>query len=128
VLFVDSVSSLYPAVTHSLLTLPRPTESRQAAVIYLPPYTRHTGDLERLIEHSLAGQAFLSDTFRLWRHENDPASLAFDLPTETSMKRWLDQLLLADLQQEPIPRNRDKMTPDPPTWTPQIAGVPRTFR
>jgi TIR domain len=127
VLFVDSVSSLYPAVFQCLLTTPQPKDARKAAVICLPPYTRHTGELERLIEDSLEGRAILSDNFRAWRGENDLTSLAFDLPTETSMKRWLDQLLLADFQREPVPEKRDRM-PDADRTLPVVLGVPRSLR
>lgn len=127
-LFVDSLSSLYPAVRDCLHTLPQPKDARKAAVIHLPPYTRRTGELERLIEENLDGQAFLSDTFRAWQNENDLASLAFDLPTETSMKRWLDQLLLADFQRDPVPRKVGQMAPGTLVRLPPMTGVPGALR
>jgi len=126
VLFVDSVSALYPAVT---VGLPPPSHSedpRKAAVIYLPPYTRHTGELERLIEASVAGQLYLSDTFQSWRDEDGLASLAFDIPTETSLRRWLDQLLLAldDSRPPPWKPNVSLMSPGPPRRGSLMSGVP----
>jgi TIR domain len=126
ILFVDSVSALYPAV---MAGLPPPSQSedpRKAAVIYLPPYTRHTGDLERLIEASLAGQLYLSDTFQSWRDENGLASLAFDIPTETSLRRWLDQLFLAldDSRPPPWKPNVNRMSPGPPRRGSLMSGVP----
>jgi hypothetical protein len=126
VLFVDSVSALYPPVTAGLQPPPPSKDARKAAVIYEPPYTRHTGELERLIEASLEGQVYLSDTFQSWREENDLASLAFDIPTETSLKRWLDQLLLAlDAEQkDPLPDNVQRISPGPPRRGPSMAGVP----
>jgi hypothetical protein len=126
VLFVDSVSAMYPAVMAGLPPPPRSRDPRKAAVIYLPPYTRHTGDLERLIEASLEGQMYLADTFQSWRDENELASLAFDIPTETSLKRWLDQLLLTldAEQQDPVPGNVQRVSPGPPRRAPSMSGVP----
>jgi hypothetical protein len=46
VLIVDAVSALHPAVATALQSLPQPLDLRKAAVICVPPYTRHTGDLE----------------------------------------------------------------------------------
>ena len=128
VLFVDSVSALYPAVTAALQPPPPSKDARKAAVIYLPPYTRHTGELEQLIEASLAGQVYLTDTFQSWRDENDLVSLAFDIPTETSLRRWLDQLLLTlDAEQkDPFADNVRRMTPEPPLPSPSMSGVPGT--
>jgi len=126
VLFVDSVSALYPAVTAGLPPPSQSEDPRKAAMIYLPPYTRHTGDLERLIEANLEGQLYLSDTFQSWRRENRLASLAFDIPTETSLRRWLDQLLLAfdDGRPPPWGPNVDRMGPRPPRRSPSISGMP----
>jgi len=126
VLFVDSVSALYPAVTAGLPPPSQLEDPKQAAVIYLPPYTRHTGDLEQLIEASLEGQMFLSDTFQFWRRENRLTALAFDIPTETSLRRWLDQLLLAldAKQQDPVEDNRRRMSKGPPISSPSVLGVP----
>jgi hypothetical protein len=125
VMFVDSVSALYPAVMVGLQPPPPEGDPRRAAVIYLPPYTRHTGELERLIEHSLEGQMYLSDMFRWWRDEKDRRSLAFDIPTETSLRRWLDQLLVQlDVQKEPWPDNVSRISPDPPRRIPWTEGMP----
>jgi TIR domain len=126
ILFVDSVSALYPSVADDLRPPPPSHDPRKAAVIYLPPYTRHTGELEDLIKESLVDQVYLSDIFQSWREENDLASLAFDIPTETSLKRWLDQLLLAlDAEQrDPVADNVQRISPGPPRRGPSMSGVP----
>jgi hypothetical protein len=128
ILFVDSVSILDPDFMQRLQRLPHPREPRQAAVICLPPYTRHTGELEQLIEDCLEGQEFLSDRFREWRDENGLASLAFDIPTETSLRRWLDQVLLAfDTQLVPLPSRVRRMDPADPLSVPWLSapGTPQ---
>jgi hypothetical protein len=127
VLFVDSVSAMYPTVTAGLPPPPRSEDPGMAAVMYMPPYTRHTGDLEQLIEDSLEGQVYLPDVFQSWREENALAGLAFDIPTETSLRRWLDQLWL-DLdagQKKPVDDNRRRMSREPPPAAPSLIGVPR---
>lgn len=127
-LFVDSLSSLHSAVQKCLHNQPQPKDARKAAVIHLPPFTRHTGELEQLIKESLDGQPFLHDTFRAWQNENDLASLAFDLPTETSMRRWLDQLLLADMQRDPMLEKVSQMASGAPQPLPPLIGVPGTSK
>jgi len=130
VLFVDSVSAMSPAVTVGLPPPPQTKDPRKAAVIYVPPYTRHTGGLEELIRASLVGQTYLMDTFQSWCADNELTSLAFDIPTETSLRRWLDQLLLAlDAEQrEPLPENVERVSPGPPLRVPSLSGMPRLRR
>jgi hypothetical protein len=95
VLVVDSVSALEPTIAMALQNLPQPNATHKAVVICLPPYTRHNVELEELIRQCLEGQFFLTDTFRAWRDQSERPGLAFDLPAETSLRRWLGQLLLA---------------------------------
>jgi hypothetical protein len=93
VLIVDSLSALDPVIAGELEKVPRPRLEHKAAVIYLPPYTRHSVQLEDMIRECLEGHSFLSDTFRDWQEESEPPGLAFDLPTGTSLRRWLGQFL-----------------------------------
>lgn len=117
VLIVDSVSAMEPAIAAALQSLPLPDTARKAAVVCLPPYTRHNAELEELIRRCLEGQYFLADTFREWRQrQSERSGLAFDLPAETSLRRWLDQLLLAlETALEPDQGNISKMLQDAPT-------------
>jgi len=113
VLFVDSVSALESNVATALQTLPSPDAADKAAVIFLPPYTYHNMELEELILQFLEGQFFLTDTFRAWRDRTERPGLAFDLPTETSLRRWLAQLLLAlETALEPNQDNLGRMLRD----------------
>ena len=113
VLIVDSVSALEPTIATALQNLPLPDAADKAAVICLPPYTRHNVELEELIRQCLEGHFFLTDTFRAWRHRSERPGLAFDLPTETSLRRWLTQLLLAlETALEPNQDNLSRMLQD----------------
>jgi hypothetical protein len=108
VLIVDSVSALHRSVARNLQELPHPLDARKRAVVWLPPYTLHTGRVEQLIELSLDRHVFLADTFRAWRDGDELPNLAFDIPTATSLRRWFSQLLLAlDTGQTP---NRARVT------------------
>ena len=109
VLIVDSVSAMEDAIAEEVQKLPRPDAAYKGAVVCLPPYTRHSAELEELIRQCLEGQVFLADTFRDWKRSEHPG-LAFDLPAETSLRRWLDQLLLAlETALEPDQGNLDRM-------------------
>jgi hypothetical protein len=113
VLVVDSLSALEPGVATALQNLPMPHAAQKAAVIYLPPYTGHNVELEELIRHCLDGQYFLTDTFRAWRDQAERPGLAFDLPTGTSLRRWLGQFLLAlETALEPDQGNVSRMLQD----------------
>jgi len=126
VLFVDSVSALEPTTATALQNLPLPDTADKAAVICLPPYTRHNVELEELILQCLEGQFFLTDTFRAWRDRTERPGLAFDLPTETSLRRWLTQLLLAlETALEPNQGNLSRMLQDrAPRPLPVLPGMP----
>lgn len=126
VLIVDSVSALEPAIAMTLQNLPQPNTAHKAAVICLPPYTRHNVELEELILQCLQGQFFLTDTFRAWRDQSERPGLAFDLPAETSLRRWLGQLLLAlETALEPDQGNLGRMLQDrAPRPLPAFQGMP----
>lgn len=126
VLFVDSVSALEPSIAVALQNLPQPNSTNKAAVICLPPYTRHNVELEELIRQCLEGQFFLTDTFRAWRDQSERPGLAFDLPAETSLRRWLGQLLLAlETSLEPDQGNVGRMLKNrAPRPLPAFRGMP----
>jgi hypothetical protein len=126
ILIVDSLSALEPTVATALQNLPLPDAAQKAAVIYLPPYTCHSVELEELIRHSLEGQFFLADTFRAWRDRSERLGLAFDLPTGTSLRRWLGQFLLAlETALEPDQENLNRMLQGgAPRPLPALSGMP----
>jgi hypothetical protein len=126
VLFVDSVSALETNIAIALQNLPQPNTADKAAVICLPPYTYHNMELEELIRQCLEGHYFLRDTFRTWRDRNERPGLAFDLPTETSLRRWLAQLLMAlETALEPNQENLSRMLQDRVARPiPAISGIP----
>jgi hypothetical protein len=125
-LIVDSLSALNPAIANALQSLPSPDAAEKAAVIYLPPYTCHNVELEELIRHSLEGHFFLTDTFRAWRERSERLGLAFDLPTGTSLRRWLGQFLLAlETALEPDQGNVSRMQRDRAARPiPSLSGMP----
>ena len=110
----DSVSALEANIAMALQNLPPPDATDKAAVICLPPYTCHntrTGGANSV--QCLEGQFFLRDAFRTWRNRNERPGLAFDLPTATSLRRWLAQLLLAlETTLEPNQENIGRMLQD----------------
>jgi hypothetical protein len=126
ILFVDSVSALESNIAMALQNLPLPDAADKAAVIFLPPYTYHNMELEELIRQCLEGQFFLRDTFRAWRDRTERPGLAFDLPTETSLRRWLAQFLLAlETVLEPNQENLSRMLQDRvPRPLPALPGIP----
>ncbi len=101
VLIVDAVSALHGDIAQSLETMPRADWIGDGVVICIPPYTRHTGMLEHLIAESLRTHVRLTDAADKWRNTEVPG-LAFDIPTEISLKRWLSQLLFR-LDSKPKP-------------------------
>jgi hypothetical protein len=125
-LIVDAVSALEPNIATALQNLPLPDASDKAAVIFLPPYTYHNMELEEQIRQCLEGQFFLTDTFRAWRYRTERPGLAFDLPTETSLRRWLAQLLLAlETALEPNQDNLSRMLQNRvPRPLPALPGMP----
>ena len=101
-LLVDSVSVLHSTLAGELLSVPHPGDSSRAAFVWLPPYTRHTGSVEQLIEQVLNDNLFLGDNVRDWRTNDARPYLAFDIPSETSFRRWLAHFLLT-VETGPLP-------------------------
>jgi len=94
-LLVDSISVLHATLANELLRLPHSGNVSRAALVWLPPYTRHTGPVEQLIESALDDGTFLGDSVRDRRSDDTRPHLAFDIPSETSLRRWLAHFLLA---------------------------------
>lgn len=128
VLIVDAVSALHGDIAQSLETMPPPDIVSNGAVICIPPYTRHTGVLEHLIAQSLQTHFRLSDAAFKWRNISELPSLAFDIPTETSLKRWLTQLLFRlDTNPQPLLQRVKAMGNGEHHESPAFPGVPGGF-
>ncbi len=98
-LVVDSISLLEPSFKRLIQTPPSDSQTG-SALLWVPPYTRHTSGLEQLIEHSLqalgkvldpANATILDpflDKFRKWGNNMEPL-IAFDIGTAATLRRWL---------------------------------------
>jgi hypothetical protein len=109
-LIVDSISAFSPAISPLIQKLPQ-MDPKNLAVVWVPPYTRHTVELETLIEESLQAPSFLADNFSSWRGEIDYPYLAFDVATATTLRRWVVQALESfNDEDRPDPRNLQLVT------------------
>jgi hypothetical protein len=127
VLIVDAVSALHGDIAQALQNMPAPESASDGAVICIPPYTRHTGTLEHLIAESLQSHFKLSDAVTKWR-SSELHSLAFDIPTEISLKRWLSQLLFRfDTAPQPYLEKVTAMNNGEPAESPKFFSMPRGF-
>jgi hypothetical protein len=92
ILMVDSLSILHPDIQRDFNNLPSPRNAADGAVLWLPPYTRHTAQLATLIEATLseiAGQVQrLYDKYQAWGVENQEPYIAFDIGTDPTLRRW----------------------------------------
>jgi hypothetical protein len=109
-LIVDSVSTFAPTISGLIQNLPHMRDGRDLAIMWVPPYTRHTVELESLIQASLQPPSFLADNFDAWRGENfEYPYLTFDVATTTTLKRWVAQALDSfSLDERPDPRNVER--------------------
>ncbi|HEY2579193.1 MAG TPA: toll/interleukin-1 receptor domain-containing protein [Streptosporangiaceae bacterium] len=123
-LIVDAVSALHDEIAQALQNLPASRDLHKRAVVCVPPYTRHTGALEHLIEESLQTHYSLSDAFRDWQRSELP-SLAFDIPTETSLRQWLGKLLsTVDTGRQPFGEKVHAMAQGNTEDAPGFPGMP----
>ncbi len=134
-LIVDSVSTFSPAISALIEKLPQMTQARDLAIVWVPPYTRHTVKLEALIRASLQAPSFLADTFEAWTGPDfDIPFLAFDVATTTALKRWVSQTLESfSVDQRPDPRNVERFAGPAPRpsmrlteqlYLPDAGGMP----
>jgi hypothetical protein len=92
-LIVDSVSTFHPEVTAQLAKLPQPKFRTRSAVLWVPPYTRHTARLENALRATAATVGDMGDAFDDW--ENEPQRpIAFDTGTSVAMRLWLYRAFL----------------------------------
>lgn len=133
-LIVDSVSTFSQAVVDQIQDLPHMEVGRNLAVMWVPPYTRHTMELESLIQASLKPK-FLADNFGRWRREDfDHPYLTFDVATTTTLHRWVAQAIESfnwDEKPDPAklksfagPSPRRSVRPWAPFQSPEAGEVP----
>lgn len=101
-LLIDSISLAVAEVRARLMNLRWPRERSQSAVVWIPPYSRHTAELETLIPGAMTGIAWLEQAFEDFVSISDSTrSVAFDVPTSASLNHWLLQLLRRPLRDQP---------------------------
>jgi hypothetical protein len=97
-LIIDSISMMHPKVALEIGDLP---DFGNAALIWVPPFTRKTACIEEPIRESVKMVGRIGDQFRKWtRFADRPA--VFDNATALSMRLWLQRVLYeANLTEEP---------------------------
>jgi hypothetical protein len=110
-LIVDSVSVYHKDVQQQLMNLPNPKRLERAAILWLPPYTRHTASLENVLQPAAGMVGHLGDAFSDWTDDELPVrAMMFDTTTAAATKRWLrDALLNVDDEAEPLPDKLSNM-------------------
>jgi len=90
-LIVDSVSVCHAAIRQSLSTnIPQPRNPELAAVLWIPPYTRHTSGLEKLTELAAWKVPTIGDVFEDYLSPKVPDRWkAFDASTRASVSDWV---------------------------------------
>jgi hypothetical protein len=92
-LIIDSVSTFYEDIRRKLLEVPASNDPSRAAVLWVPPYTQHTTELEATLERTAQiGGAHVGDVFSDWKRlQQRPVS--FDAGTSVSLRFWLRRTL-----------------------------------
>jgi hypothetical protein len=105
---VDSISVLDQAVYNNFLNLPVPQHAASSALLWVPPYTLHTAQLEKVTENTFSQLNRLLQEFRNWR-DKDRSYLAFDIGTRPTLRRWIYQAFIDVRSQAPRADNVDAM-------------------
>jgi hypothetical protein len=101
-LVVDSVSTFHPDIQARLAQLPEPFDPARAAVLWIPPYTRHTVGLETSLARTVEIVPRIDDAFSDWQQEPG-RSVIFDATTSVSIRLWLHRAFTA-VPDAPPPR------------------------
>jgi hypothetical protein len=88
---VDSISILDDTVEKSFTGLPDPDQAASSALLWVPPYTLHTAQLESLTEEALKKLLRLFNRFKSFQAESGGSYLAFDIGTRPTLRRWIHQ-------------------------------------
>ena len=90
---VDSVSVLKKKIYDEFTNLPEPNNAAASAMLWIPPYTLHTSELEKITEETLKTLNRLLQKFNRWGTDNSRPYLAFDVGTGPTLRRWLHEAL-----------------------------------
>lgn len=99
-LVVDSISACCGEVRAHLDRLPHADNKGQAAVLWVPPFTSHTGGVEELLRRAARENPLLGDVFDEWVTSMRPASFTSLTPTTMDLAA---ERLLAHVPDEPDP-------------------------
>jgi len=96
---VDSISLLHERVLDEFRSITAlTTRNDLRALIWVPPYTRHSAVIESRIAQMTASNLVLEPAFSDWTSVMSRA-IAFDAPGKTSAKRWIHSALTSLLAQ-----------------------------
>ena len=98
---IDSISVLNPAVYNDFVNLPQPHQAASSALLWVPPYTLHTAQLEKVTENTFTQLNRLLQKFRTWGAESGGSYLAFDIGTRPTLRRWIYQAFVDVKSQAP---------------------------
>jgi|GEM_PF-5342715 len=90
-LIIDSVSTFHPAIKERLIRL----RAERSALLWLPPYTRHTAGMEEALRSAAEAIPALGDEFTdLGAGRNPRRAVSFDTSTSLALQVWLRRALL----------------------------------
>ena len=99
-LVIDSVSALNRDIVARINELP---ESPRASVLWIPPYTLHTDQIEMSLRGSLTRVVRFDDALAHWEEGTQDRHLGLESATPVALRLWLHRMFvdMAD-QDEPI--------------------------
>ena len=106
---VDSISVLDQAVYNNFVNLPQPQQAASSALLWVPPYSLHTAQLEKVTESTFSQLNRLLQQFRTWGSDTGGSYLAFDIGTRPTLRRWIYRAFIDVRSQAPRADNVDAM-------------------
>jgi hypothetical protein len=88
-LIVDSISALHQEIREQFQNVPPSLYPKQAALLWVPPYTRHTVRLRQFTDNLVQILPNLHTRFQNWDQMVADSHTAFDIATSVSLRRWL---------------------------------------
>jgi hypothetical protein len=94
-LVVDAASTTHRRTAALLQSVPPHQEPHRCAVLWVPPYTRHTGQCAEFVKDAVKNGGQLAHHFRRWSQgdERDDRS-SFDVTTPAGLQGWLYRAFL----------------------------------
>jgi hypothetical protein len=95
-LVVDSVSACHPDVNDFIRDLPQPRWRDRAAVLWIPPYTQYSSQLESDLDSATRDPRVIGDAYQRFRNRQVSRRwLSFDLSTPASLADWIHRVFQA---------------------------------